>query len=421
MLVQSFMVVFAMPAVMVVSTIMLLNDRTIGTHFVNPAEGGDPLLYQHVFWFFGHPEVYIIFLPALGFISAILEANSRRAIFGYSAVVLSQVATGFIAFGLWVHHMFATGLPQIGEAYFTAASMMIAVTSGIQIFCWLATLWSGRLRMTAAMHFVFGFIFIFVMGGMTGVMLASIPLDLQSHDTYFVVAHFHYVLIGGALFPLFGAFHFWFPKITGRMLDEKLGKFSFWLLFVAFNITFFPMHILGLNGMTRRIYTYSAELGWGNANLLATCGAVAIAIGGLAFIVNAAASLSGKKTADDDPWNAPTLEWATTSPPRNYNFVHQPVVSSRTPLWTDPALRTVVTGMRTDRREVLVTGVTEAEPQFRTVLPGPSIWPLLTDLGLGAGLCGSVFYFSSYFVASALALIGFVGWFWPRKPREIEP
>ena len=235
MLVQSFMVMFAMPAVMIASTVLLLNDRTIGTHFVNPAEGGDPLLYQHVFWFFGHPEVYIIFLPALGFVSAIVETHSRRGSLVIPRRCLSLVANGFLAFGLWVHHMFATGLPQIGEAYFTAASMMIAITSGVQIFCWLATLWSGRLRFTAALHFVLGFFFIFVFGGLTGVMLASVPLDLQVHDTYFVVAHFHYVLIGGALFPLFGAFHHWFGKFTGRMLNEWLGKTCFWVLFIGFS------------------------------------------------------------------------------------------------------------------------------------------------------------------------------------------
>src|SRR4051812_11496192 len=285
LLIQSFMVIFAMPAIVVASS-YLLSDRTIGTHFVNPSEGGDPLLYQHVFWFFGHPEVYIIFIPALGFVSAIVVAHSRRALFGYPAMVLSQIANGFIAFGLWVHHMFATGLPQIGEAYFTASSMMIAITSGIQIFCWLATLCSGRLRLTAAMHFVFGFIFIFVMGGLTGVMLASIPLDLQAHDTFFVVAHFHYVLIGGALFPLFGGFHYWFPKFTGRMIDEALGKTAFWVLFIGFNLTFFPMHLLGIRGMTRRIYTYPADLGWALPNLLATVGALIIAVGGALFITN---------------------------------------------------------------------------------------------------------------------------------------
>jgi cytochrome c oxidase subunit 1 len=421
MLIQSFMVIFAMPAVMVASTVMLLNDRTIGTHFVNPAEGGDPILYQHVFWFFGHPEVYIIFLPALGFISAIVEANTKREVFGYPALVLSQVATGFIAFGLWVHHMFATGLPQIGEAYFTAASMMIAVTTGIQIFCWLATLWSGKVRMTAAMHFVFGFLFIFVMGGLTGVMLASIPLDLQSHDTYFVVAHFHYVLIGGALFPLFGAFHHWFPKITGRMIGERLGKLSFWLLFIGFNTTFFPMHILGLNGMTRRIYTYPANLGWASGNMIATVGAMIIALGGVVFIVNAIASLRSSVSAAPNPWNAPSLEWSVESPPPDWGFTYQPVVSSRSPLWADPALRTVVTGMRNDRREIMVTGVAEAEPQFRTVLPAASLWPFLAALGISIGFTGSIFAFSWYYVGAFLGALGMIGWFWPRPPKEIEP
>jgi cytochrome c oxidase subunit 1 len=315
--------------------------------------------------------------------------------------------------------MFATGLPQIGEAYFTAASMMIAITSGIQIFCWLATLWSGRVRLTAAMHFVYGFIFIFVLGGMTGVMLASIPLDLQSHDTYFVVAHFHYVLIGGALFPLFGAFHFWFPKITGRTIDEKLGKISFWLLFAGFNVTFFPMHFLGLNGMTRRVYTYPPGMGWGDANLLATCGAFVIATGGIVFIVNAVSSLRKSPDAGNDPWEASTLEWAADSPPKPWNFTWIPVVFSRTPLWTDPALRTVVAGMRNDRREVMVTGVTEAEPQFRNVLPGPTIWPFLAALGFTIGLSGSVFAFSWYYVASALGGIGLIGWFWPRNARDL--
>src|SRR5207248_7158640 len=224
-------------------------------------------------------------------------------------------------------HMFATGLPQIGEAYFTAASMMIAITSGVQIFCWLATMWTGRLKLTTAMHFVLGFIFIFVMGGMTGVMLASIPLDLQLHDTFFVVAHFHYVLIGGALFPLFGGFHFWFPKFTGRMIDERLGKISFWLLFAGFNLTFFPMHILGLHGMTRRIYTYPAGMGWETSNLLATIGAAIILAGGLTFIANVMTSLRTGARAGSDPWDAGTLEWAAASPPDSYNFPFLPVIS----------------------------------------------------------------------------------------------
>jgi cytochrome c oxidase subunit I len=421
MLVQSFMVIFAMPAVMVASTVFLLNDRTIGTHFVNPAEGGDPILYQHVFWFFGHPEVYIIFLPALGMVSSILEANTRRAVFGYPALVLSLVANGFVAFGLWVHHMFATGLPQIGEAYFTAASMMIAVTSGVQIFCWLATLWSGRLHLTAAMHFVFGFLFIFVLGGLTGVILASIPLDLQAHDTFFVVAHFHYVLIGGALFPLFGAFHYWFPKFTGRMIDERLGKLAFWILFIGFNLTFFPMHFLGLNGMPRRIYTYTQEMGWGPVNLLATLGAFLIATGGVVFITNVITSLHRGPAADPNPWEAGTLEWATQSPPPNYNFFHLPLVTHRYPLWIDKSEQGHVTGLRNDRREVVITSTVEAHPHHRYVLPGSTIWPFLAALGFSIGLAGSVFSFSWYYVATALGMIGLIGWFWPRKPWEIAP
>jgi cytochrome c oxidase subunit 1 len=420
MLVQSFMVIFAMPAVMIASS-YLLSDRTVGTHFVNPAEGGDPLLYQHVFWFFGHPEVYIIFIPALGFVSQIVSAHSRRAIFGYPAMVLSVVATGFIGFGLWVHHMFATGLPQIGEAYFTAASMMIAITSGVQIFCWIATLWTGRLRMNTAMHFVFGFIAIFVLGGLTGVILASVPLDLQVHDTFFVVAHFHYVLIGGALFPLFGAFHHWFPKMTGRMIDETAGKLTFWLLFIGFNLTFFPMHILGLKGMTRRIYTYPPDLGWEPANYLATIGAFIIAAGGLLFIANVLISRKRGAVAGNDPWDADTLEWAAASPPANYNFEYLPVATSRSPLWVPPEEQVVVTGIRNDRREALVTTLMDAEPHHRLVLPRPSIWPFLTAIAVSIGFAGSVFnpwYITWGSILTGLALIG---WFWPRGPEELKP
>src|SRR5687767_5300852 len=307
-LVTNFVIIFAMPAVIMASTTLIL-DRLVGTHFYNQAEGGDPLLYQHLFWFFGHPEVYLIFLPAQGLMSTLIQAFSSRPIVGYTALVTALVATGFMGFGLWVHHMFAAGLPQIGASFFTAASIMIAIPSGVQIFCWIATIWSGRIRLVTPMLYALGYFIVFIVGGMTGVMVAAVPLDLQVHDTYFVVAHLHYVLIGGAVFPLFGALHYWFPKFTGRMLDERLGKLTFWLMFAGFNLAFFPMHILGLKGMPRRVYTYQALPGWASLNLLATIGGVILTIGVLVFLIDAIRSLKRGAVAGNNPWNAGSLEW----------------------------------------------------------------------------------------------------------------
>jgi cytochrome c oxidase subunit I+III len=416
MLVTSFMVIIAMPAVMLSSS-FLISDRLIGTHFYNPVEGGDPLLWQHLFWFFGHPEVYIIFLPALGMVSSIVGTFSRRTVFAYPAMVLALVATGLLAFGLWVHHMFATGLPRLGNSFYTSASMMIAIPSGVQIFAWIATLFDGKPRFATPLLFVIGFIVVFVMGGLTGVMLASVPLDLQVHDTYFVVAHFHYVLVGGAVFPLFGAFYYWFPKATGRMLSERLGRWNFWLFFTGFNLAFFPMHVLGLIGMPRRIYTYPAQMGWAVWNQLASVGAVIVAISVLLFIINVGLSLRRGRLAGDNPWQASTLEWATTSPPPSYNFLHTPVAATREPLWDqDPP--SVMIGLAADTREVLCTSIVEAEPDLRHSSATPSIWPLLSALAVTALFIGSIFHEWALVWGAIPVAICLTGWLWPKEPRK---
>src|SRR4051794_38778500 len=309
MLITAFAIILAMPAIMVASTALIL-DRLVGTHFFNPAEGGDVLLWQHLFWFFGHPEVYIIFLPAVGMVSTILPTFARRPVFGYLPLVLSAIATGVLAFGLWVHHMFTTGLPRLGESFFTASSMAIAIPNGVQIFCWLATLALGRPQLKTPLLFVLAFLFTFVIGGMTGVMVASVPLDTQLHDTYFVVAHFHYVLIGGAVFPLVGAVYYWYPKFCGRMLNETAGIVHAVLFFIGFELVFFPMHILGLIGMPRRVYTYLPETGWGDLNLIASIGASVMAIATAVFLVNAVYCWFRGKVAAANPWGADTLEWS---------------------------------------------------------------------------------------------------------------
>ena len=418
-LVMSFMVIFAMPSI-VTTTLYLALDRLIGTHFFNPAEGGEPILWQHLFWFFAHPEVYIIFLPATGFVSAILPAFTRRSVYGYTAIVLSAIATGFIGFGVWVHHMFATGLPQLGQSFFTAASVMVTIPTATQIFCWLATIWSGRPRLATPFLFVAGFIVIFVIGGLSGVILASVPIDLQVHDTFFVVAHLHYVLIGGAVFPLFGAFYFWFPKAFGRMLSETLGKTSFWLLFMGFNLTFFPMHQLGLQGMPRRIYTYLRSTGWGDMNLLATVGVAFIGLSVLLFVVNVVKSLRGGEVAGPDPWGGESLEWATTSPPPSYNFHHLPTADSRDPNWTRTPESPVVVGLRSDFREVLVTRLLDAEPDHRFRFPEPSAWPFFTAIAVSSLFIGSIFTPWAAVWGIALACAGAVGWLWPAKHKREE-
>jgi cytochrome c oxidase subunit 1 len=424
--VTSFMVVFSLPAV-VTASIALMLDRLVGTHFYNQAEGGDPILWQHMFWFFAHPEVYIIFLPATGMVSTIITTFSRRPMFGYTAVVLALVATAFIGFGVWVHHMFTTGLPQLGISFFTAASIMIVLPTGTQFFCWIATLASGRIRFSVPLLFVLGFFAVFLIGGLTGVMLASVPLNGQVHDTFFVVAHFHYVLIGGSVFPLLGAIVYWFPKMTGRMMSDALGVASFALFFVGFNLTFFPMHILGLMGMPRRVYTYPAELGWGTLNLLASIGALVMTLGLLIYLINVVRSSRTGALAPANPWDAPDLEWGTTSPPPVYNFLPMPTVSGRDALWHLNPGQPIVTGFERDKREVLVTRIMDAEPDHRYEFPEPSPWPFFTAVATGAFYIAAIF--TPWSVVWFSPIIGgcLIAWFWPQgkeadweKDRQIR-
>ena len=422
MVVTAFMIVFAMPAVMLSSTLLSMDRLTsVSTHFFNAAEGGDPILWQHLFWFFGHPEVYIIFIPATGFVSAIITTFSRRKTFGYVALVLTMISTAFIGFGVWVHHMFATPLPQLGQSIFTASSMLIVIPNGVQIFCWIATLWLGRLNLKTPLIFVLGFFAIFVLGGLTGVMLASVPLDLQLHDTFFVVAHFHYVLIGGAVFPLFGAIYYWFPKFTGRMLNEKAGIANFIFLFIGFNLVFFPMHILGLDGMPRRIYTYVPETGWGNLNMLATIGAFVMAIAVIVFVSNVVYSIYKGPPAGDNPWGADTLEWTIPSPPPAYAFQNIPVVQGRHALWERTKDVAVVTGLHTRIREVLCTTIHDALPEHRYALNGPSIFPLLLALVTGGTFI--TFMFTPWSIPAGMTLTFFVllGWFWSNSIEHRWP
>jgi heme/copper-type cytochrome/quinol oxidase subunit 1 len=313
--------------------VMLMADRLLGAHFFTPLTGGEPLLWQHVFWFFGHPEVYIVILPAFGMISEIIPVFSGKPIFGYRFVAGSSVAIAFLSFSVWAHHMFAVGLSAAESTFFAASSMLIAVPTGVKIFNWVATMVGGRIRFTTAMLFAVGFIAVFVLGGLTGVSLAVVPLDLATTDSYYVVAHMHYVLFGGTVFAIFAGAYYWFPKMTGRFLSERLGAWHFWLTFIGFNLTFLPQHWLGIAGMARRMWTYAADTGWGPLNLLSSLGAAVLAGGMAIFAWNVISSLRGGRRAGADPWDAWTLEWSTTSPPPPENFEALPVVTSKRPLW----------------------------------------------------------------------------------------
>jgi cytochrome c oxidase subunit 1 len=312
---------------------MLMIDRYLGGHFFDTQAGGSAMLWAHFFWIFGHPEVYVLVLPAFGFANEIIPVFSRKAIFGYPAMVSASVGIAFISLGVWAHHMFTIGMTSYGNAFFTLSTMLVGVPTGIKIFNWLATLWGGRIRFQTPMLFAIGFLFQFLVAGLTGIMLSVSAWDWQLHNTYFVVAHFHYVLVGAILFMIFSALYYWYPKMTGRMLNERMGKWHFWLMLIGFHITFDLMHIPGLLGMPRWIYTYEPDRGWGTLNMLVSIGGLIQAIAILLFVFNMVWSYFKGPHAGPDPWDAWTLEWSTASPPPAYNFAEEPVVASRRPLW----------------------------------------------------------------------------------------
>lgn len=418
-MVTGWMIIFAFTPLIVGSTMLEL-DRAIGTNFFNPDQNGDPLLWQHIFWIFGHPDVYIIFIPPLGIAATVITVFARRALIGYTWIVISLVSMGFLSFGLWVHHMFATGLPELSLAFFTAASMSIAIPSGIQIFAFIITIGTGRPRFRTPFLFIIGFLLIFVLGGITGVMLASVPVNLQAHDSYFVVAHFHYVLIGGWLFPIFAAIYYWFPKFLERMPNERLGKWNFWLLFIGFNLAFFPMHISGILGMVRRVYTYPAGVGLESYNMLSTIGAYMIAASFVVFLYNMLTSARSGPLAPGNPWDADTLEWATPTPIPPYGFRRIPIVRGRHALWENkptpvsPRTEKLIATLEHYPREYraqLVTTAIDAEPQEVFRVADPSIYPFLSAMLMGVMTLFLVFSLYAWSLVSLIALIfTFVGW-----------
>ncbi|MBO9353532.1 cytochrome ubiquinol oxidase subunit I [Bordetella petrii] len=423
MLAFSGMVIIAFPAV-IVATALLELERAFGMPFFIADKGGDPLLWQHLFWLFGHPEVYIIFLPAAGMVSMIVPAMAGRPLVGYRAVVMAVVATSFLSFGLWVHHMFASGIPQLSLSFASAASMAVSIPTGIQIFAWIATIAAApRLRpLKTPLLFILGFFFIFVLGGLTGVMVAVIPFDWQAHDTYFIVAHLHYVLVGGMVFPLFAAFYYWMPFVSRRALSERLGRWAFWLMFIGFNLGFFPMHLTGLAGMPRRVYTYADSYGWGALNLASTIGAYIIAAGVLVFLVDLARNFRPSVAHNaGNVWRAGTLEWlpAGVAGPRSV-----PWVGSREPLWDQPGLaadvdagRYYLPGALTGERTTLVTSAIEARPQYVLRLPGPGWPPVLAALGTASFfllLTVKLMVPAALFGVLAIAMI--LRWLWDADP-----
>ncbi|MEX0740215.1 MAG: cytochrome c oxidase subunit I [Pseudohongiella sp.] len=418
-LAMALMIIFGFPP-LILASVMLELERAAGMPFFDVAGGGDPLLWQHLFWLFGHPEVYIIFLPAAGVVSTLIPVFAGRPMVGYGWVVFSIMLMGFVSFSLWVHHMFTVGIPQFALAFFSAASMLVAIPTGIQIFSWLATLWSGRVVFALPMLWIFGFLVIFVCGGLTGVMLALVPFNWQVHDTHFVVAHMHYVLVGGMFFPLIAGLYYWLPHFSGRMPSDKLGRWAFWLTFIGFNMTFLLMHLTGLLGMPRRVYSYESGMGWDGLNLLSSVGGFVMAAGVAMIIVDVAMHFRFGRRALPNPWQADTLEWALPMSPRPYNFASIPSISTRHPLWHNSDLPASIAAgdhmlatTSHGRRETLLTEAGTARVQAIIHLPSNSWLPLLTALVM-ATVCITLLAKAYLWAlgAAVLAAVFLLRWSW---------
>lgn len=430
-LVVGAMILFAFPP-LIAGDLMFELQRLLDWPFFDPARGGDPLLWQHLFWIFGHPEVYIIFLPSIALAAMIVPTFARRPIAGYTWIVLAAVGTGFLSFGLWVHHMFTTGLPNLSLAFFSAASQAVALPTGVQIFALLATVLLGRIVRSVPMLFVLGALAIFVLGGLSGVMVALAPFDFQAHDTYFIVAHLHYVLIGGMVFPVIAGTYYYFPLVFGRRLSERLGKWVFWLLFAGFNIAFMPMHITGLGGMPRRVYTYAAGQGFDLLNLVSTVGAFVLASGFALLLFDALRTALRGGEGERNPWSAGTLEWVGALPTRAWSVRSIPIVKSRYPLWDQPDLpREVDAGAyylpdaQEGKRETMVTSVLDAEPAQCLRVPGPTFLPMWAALFTGGAFIAPVFsWYVAAGISGACAIVVILWWLWtgtaviPEKPAK---
>ena len=416
--------IVAVPAVSLAFFLLWL-DRQYGTHFFGVEEGGKPLLWQHLFWLYAHPWVYVIVLPAMGMVSDILPVFCRQPLVGYTLVVLATVTTMILGFGVWVHHMFATGIPFLSLSFFSGASFIITVPSAVTVFAWIATIWCGRPVIKTPFLYCASFIVMFVIAGVSGVMTASVPADLQLHDTYFVLAHLHYTIVGINLFGVLAGLYFWFPKMTGRMMDDRLGKIAFWFVFAGFNLTFLPMHWSGLMGMPRRIYTYPAGAGWNWSNMATSIGSFVMALGILLVVVNVVQGRWFGRAAGDNPWDAPTLEWSIPSPPPIYNFAVQPVVGSRHPLWED-RIREGTGRSMLDRgpildqgKQTLVTSMLDAEPVLVTKVAQDSLWPFFATLAMTGLFVALLFHWTYAAIGmGVLMLLAAFFWNWPRRDLE---